>query len=132
MAHNRQLNPEAVPVTESYKIRISQQIKEFREGHDTSACPAPIAPDARAVCDMCVRLCAELVFPSTLNNIERKYIHSLCSQLGLSSKSHGSVPRASAPPACLLPGRARSRHLLPAAASPRTAASPSAVARCGR
>jgi HrpA-like RNA helicase len=31
----------------------------------------------------------EVVFPSTLNNIERKFLHKLAGELGLHSKSHG-------------------------------------------
>eukprot|EP01041_Mallomonas_annulata_P010633 gene10633-22198_t len=35
---------------------------------------------------------SEIVFPSTLNNIERKFLHSLAEELGLKSRSRGIVP----------------------------------------
>eukprot|EP00499_Haloplacidia_sp_CaronLabIsolate_P014649 CAMPEP_0196796372 /NCGR_PEP_ID=MMETSP1104-20130614/37450_1 /TAXON_ID=33652 /ORGANISM="Cafeteria sp., Strain Caron Lab Isolate" /LENGTH=56 /DNA_ID=CAMNT_0042166763 /DNA_START=22 /DNA_END=188 /DNA_ORIENTATION=- len=31
----------------------------------------------------------KLEFPASLNNVERKFVHHVCAQLGLSSKSKG-------------------------------------------
>lgn len=35
---------------------------------------------------------AELHYPSTLDNTERRFIHDQCNKLGLTSKSYGCVP----------------------------------------
>lgn len=53
-------------VDEAYKIHISKRINEFRDSDEQI-----------------------LVFPTGLDNQERKYVHELCLKLGLISKSSG-------------------------------------------
>ena len=53
-------------VDEQLKIRLTQKLREFRDGEDD-----------------------ELFFPCTHTNVERRFIHAICGQLGLVSKSRG-------------------------------------------
>ncbi|KAJ8029622.1 3'-5' RNA helicase YTHDC2 [Holothuria leucospilota] len=61
-------NTDRAVVSEDFKIGVDALVRDFR--YDETK--------------------RELVFPSSLDNIQRKYIHQLVAQLGLKSKSKGS------------------------------------------
>jgi len=57
----------AYSVREDLRIQLTKQLMQLREGDGTA-----------------------LTFPSTLSNVERKFVHALADELGLKSKSTGS------------------------------------------
>jgi ATP-dependent RNA helicase DHX36 len=56
-------------VAEGQRIALSRKLEAFRD--DEAA--------------------TEITFPANLDNTERKYLHTLCKGLGLTSKSTGKV-----------------------------------------
>ncbi len=57
----------AVNLEEQAKIDLADGLQAFKDGDEE-----------------------ELVYPPTLSNVHRKYVHDLCAKLGLTSKSRGS------------------------------------------
>lgn len=79
-------------MNEQFRIAATEQVAAFRASNDPGAGgPLAGAPRRGARPGALTRAAAgaELVFPNTLNNTERKFVHFLCSQMGLTSKSHG-------------------------------------------
>lgn len=67
MSENTKVILSASTIHESLKIKFTKQLKEFRENPSEQ----------------------KLEFDSSLSNVERKFIHGICEELGLVSKSTG-------------------------------------------